>query len=367
MKVSLKLFQNEGKLLSGCGTPEWCSKCELFQKVCPGSNGGCTTKETVAQRECYSACNTCGGGPANPNSAPAVCCKSPLKTLLLEQARGSKPVGKERFDYTSRPKIDLPSRAVIVTQGSPGSAFGSDSPFAPEVEAVGVNLRHVWSRNAGWWSQDLRDYLRVPSTAKLVLLTSVFDNRLEHAWDEDLHEEDFGRLGFDYWQNLSFSIYAEDSPMQSYWCALRSLRSVQGNQSWFAEDVKAPRLMKQWTKDRLLEQVEKIPQIVLNMQFIRNNREELFAHAEDLKTYHDLLPLKVSIWLLGPSQPAVIKFFQKLAPGRDLYFLSALPWIGAHRGAVLGPDGKLKKSTLPKKELVWRNQRAYLQSIKSKE
>lgn len=366
MKVSLKLFQNDGQLLTGCGTPEWCAKCELFQKVCPGNNGGCTTKETIAQRECYSACNTCGGGSAHPNSAPAICCKSPMKTLLLEQARGFRPVGKEVFAYTKRPKIDLKSRAVIVTQGSPGAAFGdSESPFAPEVDAVGVNIRHVWSRNAGWWSSDMRDYLRVPKHVKLLLLTSVFDNRLEHAWDADLHEEDFGKLGFDYWQNLSFSVYAEDSPMQSYWCALRSLRSVQGNRSWFAEDVKAPRLMKQWTRDRLLEQVSVIPQIMLNMQFIRNDREELFAHAEDLKTYDAVLPKNVAIWLIGPSQPAVVKFLRGLAPGRDVYFLSALPWIGAHRGALLGVDGKLQKSKLPKKDLVWANQRAFLRTVQS--
>jgi hypothetical protein len=362
VKVSLKLFNNKQEKLEGCGTAEWCAKCRLFNKVCAGNNGGCTTKQDVAQRECYSACNTCGGGPAKPHSAPAVCCKSPLKTILLEQALGAKnEEGKEFFLVTPRPKIVVKHTGIVVTQGSPGAAFGSsDSPFPPEVEAVAVNIRHVWSKSAGWWSDDLRDYLRVPANVKLILLTSVFDNRLEDAWDAGLHEEDFSQLGFDYWQNLSFSIYAEDSPMQSYWSTLRSLRSVQGNKSWFAEDVRAPRLMPEWTKARLLEQVSKLPQLVLNFQFIRGDKAELLAHGADLKAYHALLPANVAIWILGPVQPAAIRFFKKLAPNRSLYFLSALPWIGAHRGALLSSNGKLVRSKINKKDLVWANQRAYL-------
>lgn len=280
---------------------------------------------------------------------------------MLEQARGSRVVGKEQYTYTPRPLIDLPHSGVLVTQGGAGAAFApNESPYAPEVKAIAINLRHVWSKSAGWWSEDVRDYLRVPKNVKLILLTSVFDNRLEDAWDEGLHEEDFSKYGFDYWQNLSFSIYAEDSPMQSYWCALRSLRSVQGNRSWFAEDVRAPRLLPAWSKERLLEQVSKIPQLVLNFQFIRNDKAELLAHGADLKAYHALLPTNVAIWLLGPVQPAAIKFFRKLTPGRRLYFLSALPWIGAHRGALLGVNGKLVRSKVDKKSLIWANQRAYL-------
>lgn len=360
MNTSLKVIQNAGTRLSGCGGPDHCAKCELFGKVCPGSRGRCGAKKQCAQRECFGECNTCGGGPSAPGSAPAICCKSPLKDIFLAEVRGSLPVGREVYEYAKRPKIVLSTKGIVVTQGSVGSAFGTGYAFAPEIEAVGVNLRHVWAARNGWWSRDMRDYLRVPKTTKLILFTSGYDDTLEKAWDSNMFEEDYTRVGFDYWQNLSFSMYAEDSPMQTYFSSLRSLRSVSASRSWFAEDLPVDHLRPEWVAARLREQVAAIPQIILNMQFMSTDKSDILAHAVGVKRLHRDLPLHVSFWIHGPVRPWIIKLLKNICFKRDLYFMSSGPWIAGHKGQLLRTDGRMiTEPKFTRREIVWENQRMY--------
>lgn len=359
MHIKLKIIDQPDVLRTGCGTEEHCSKCELHGVVCPGNRGHCTHKQSCTQRECYGDCENCGGGLLNPGAAVAICCKSPLRDSFINSVREDREIGAETYKYTKRDKIVLRTKGVIVTQGGVGSAFGDKSPFPKEVEAVAVNLRHVWS-SRGWYSRDFRDYMRLEKHQKLILLTALYDDVLERAWDAKLYDEDFASLGFDWWETLRFSQYASGSNTAVYFHALRNMWCMSAGASWFADVIDASGLKKEWIEARMREQTAKVPQVMHNMQGLGAKQEDMKEALRHFPFYHRILPENVTMWVNGPIRPVFLKAIRSLMPGRDVYLMSAAPWISGQKGKLLQDDGKLVYTKLPKNEVIWENQRAFL-------
>ncbi len=331
---------------------EPCATCRL-NDICV--QGCCATHHDCVQRTCNRGCNSCGGGDirgeAGERGTPAICCKAPLRDMYIDMVR------KPQYAFKRRPLLDLKARSIVVSQGSPGRIAGC--PYPEDTEAVAVNLRHVWSERNGWYSHDMRDYLRLPSKrTKLILITSTHDDVLERAWNSEVHREDFASLGFDIWQSLTYSQYHEMSRFNNLWQGFRTLTAIEASGAHFStllphglrlsggEAVYAP-----W---RALG--ERVPQLMLNWQYTSLKEPEAFvAMLGALKRQVSLVPTQ-ALWFVGVCTPEAVFNIQKHFPGRPCYFLSVVPWILAHKGAMLNKVGKMRRSKLAKADLMHQNQ-----------
>lgn len=340
----------------GCWSGQYhdpCANCNLYGHECTGCGN---RREDCVQRVCRRECFDCGGGsPLQYTGAniPSVCCKSPYRELYLQQVK------KDKFHFTKRPLIKLRSRAIIINQGSPGQYRATESPYPKEAEALAVNLRHVWSTR-GWFSHDMKDYLHVPRKMKLILLTATHDDVLHRAWNAELYDTDFASLGFDYWQALEFSQYADYSKYHSVWEGYRVLRAIEVSKAHFATFPGKLDLGKQRREYRLYEKcVEAIPQITVNLQLSSSVNEFQFRIATAvLKRFVDRIPVK-AIWFIGIVSANAIYNLQRNLPDQRCYFLSVNPWLAAHKGDEFSKVGKLKKSDIPRLDLLLQNQRNY--------
>lgn len=337
------------------GEKSKCDTCSIGPNgsgFCPGCNGHCGMKGDSLMWKCNRECMTCGGGDANPNTVPAICCKSPLADLALAK------VDKPFYNWTKRPVIDLDGQhGIIVTQGSVGGRM--KDPYPIETKAIAVNLRHVWSTN-GWYSRDMKDYLRIPRGVKLILLTMTHDDVLERAWDEELHEEDWGAPGFDFWQPLTFSFYHSDAKMNMYWQWRRTLIAAERGKSWFSMSI--PWHMTKKADEVAAIQKEAIPQVIFNAQFTGSD-DDLMSYLRMVVRDHNATPKHVPFWFVGVSTRRIVRLFKSFLKGRELFFLSTTPWLSGHKGAEYVVTGQGRRSPLPKDELVLANQRAYMDMV----
>jgi hypothetical protein len=329
-----------------------CSTCQLG-RVCVQ---GCRTRRTAcAQKTCYRQCNDCGGGPLRHTGAdvPAICCKAPLKDVYLSQVR------KEHYNFTKREFIDLKQRSIVITQGSPGRV--DRSPYPDKTSAIAVNIRHVWSRR-GWFSQDMRDYLKLESKdTKLILLTATHDDVLERAWDAEAYDADFKSLGFDYWQALEFSQYGDGSNLNNLWQGYRTLSAIEASKAHFVDMLpsavrvlEGKRPYRPWYDCGLV-----IPQVMVNWQFNSLRDVDNYRLVVSLVRRHlKCVPAK-AIWFIGVVSAEMVFNLQRAFPQHRCYFMSVNPWLAAHKGDEFTPVGRLQKSKLPKTELVLLNQRNY--------
>lgn len=333
-----------------------CVSCAL-NDICVG--GCCSNHSRCVQTTCHQECNDCGGGDLlrfEGGNVPAVCSKAPLRELQLEQVR------RESYDFTPRDLIKHDTKSAVITQGSFGQTDGS---FYPEgTEIVGVNIRHVWS-SRGWFSSDMKDYLKLPPGAKLLLLTATKDDVLERAWEFGVQHADFEAIGFDYWQALEFSTYGYMSRYHNLWTAYRLMESIELSRAHFGQLI--PVEVDRAKRDKLgLFRVcaENIPQAVINCQFLSVKRLDTFRRTlAAWKRALKGLPLK-ALWFLGVVSPEMVYNIRMNFSAYDCYFLAVNPWLAAFKGDAFLRSGKLKKSRLPRRELVLQNQCNYANLVR---
>lgn len=355
MEFKLKLEATTNPITCD-GANSKCDTCRIGPNgsgYCPGCNGHCGFKGLSSMWKCNRECMTCGGGDAAPNTVPAICCKSPLADIALSK------VDRDNYAWMKRPVIDLPQHGIVVTQGAVGGRI--KDPYPKETKAIAVNLRHVWSGN-GWFSKDMKDYLRIPRGVKLILLTMTHDDVLERAWDKELHEEDWGLPGFDYWQPLTFSMYHSDSKMNMYWQWRRTLHATERSAAWFSPLIPEHMTKKADEVTRVVTQ--NIPQVIFNAQFIGDD-DLLISYMKLVLRNHNAIDKRVPFWFVGISTRKIVRVFKSFLKGRQLYFLSTTPWLAGHKGSEYVVTGQTKKSMLPKDELVLANQRAYMDMVET--
>ena len=79
----------------------------------------------------------------------------------------------------------------------------------PTIDAWAVPIHKVMSLQAKFRSSDLKDYLGIPKSRKLILSTAAPDNFMEVLWEKRF-ELNFSQFGIDYWFPAHFSIYDAD-------------------------------------------------------------------------------------------------------------------------------------------------------------
>lgn len=346
----------EVPIVSGEGEhKDSCDKCKL-RDVCV--RGCCNSHTSCIQESCYQECDDCGGGVQRfqGKNVPAVCSKAPLRELQLHQVR------KGSYDFKKWKPIKLSRSSIVINQGSPGRIEGC--PYWEDTAAVAVNLRHVWSTR-GWFSKDMKDYMRVPKGVKLILITSTHDDVLERAHAADVQHSNFKALGFDYWQVIQFSDYADMSRYNNLWLGYRTLLTMEESGSSFCAHPPSGVDQARLTKDSpWVKMSEACPQIMVNWQYTSTKDAQGFSwRVGGLRRTLARLPKIKSVWFIGVVSANGVYNIKRNFSSYDCYFLSVNPWLAAFKGDEFSRWGKLKKSKLPRRELVLQNQRNYHEMV----
>ena len=333
-----------------------CEKCPLYKSRCKGciELGRRDTNSLLFcnQGNCLTQCNGCGG--ARGVDVPTICCKNPtLKIAFPELPLWGVPGNKNDLqNYHQAEPLNFKSKGINMNQGSPGKTL---LPYPTETEVVAVSLRHVWSPRKGFWSQDLKDYCRLPSGTKLIVTTMTKDDELESYWKYDMHGgTKYERVGIDYWMPVMFSNYREKGQMSNFYDGLRSFKSLKEGNSQFIPMA----FMNLMVEDLVLEAAKTIKNAMFNGQFILG-KDLLKVKINELLYWHYVLPMDVNFYIVGPYSPKTIVNIKRFIK-RPIYFISVSPWMAAVRGKIYNRKGKERKNLgMSIKELLWYNQRTY--------
>lgn len=361
----LKVIEDAVLDKSTCQGQDNCPSCPLYVKN-NGRCDGCTPKfkEQMVDymKWCYRECNECAGYNVK---VPAICCRSPMKDIYMTAVtKGAEDWNHPSYKYKERERLDFKNKAVFyISSGGVNTIAAGGKPLiegSPEI--VAVNITRVWSGN-GFYSKDLKDYLHLPRSTKLVLMTMCLDDLLERAWEKEFYADpaEYRKVGIDYWMPLSFSGYPKEAHMQQYYQLLRTLYCTEKSKAWFATgDHNFPGIR---TDDLVLDVVKHIPQMIFNMQFVVD--DEMFKyHLRFIKHYHQLVPKDVAFWMVGSATPTFLHNVRMHCGKRDIYYLSAKPLYLASKGQGLNITGKNVGSDLPKWELLQANINAFTKTVK---
>jgi hypothetical protein len=357
----------EGTVLdkSTCQGKDNCVTCQLYVNNggrCEGCSPQKKAKLTENFQWCHKECHSCTGYEVK---VTAICCRSPLKDMYMTAVtKGAADWNKPKYDYKERAKLKFKQRAVfyISSGGVNTIASGGAQLIGDDHEVAAVNISRVWGSN-GFYSKDMKDYLHMSPKTKLILLSMSKDDLLERAWTKEMYAdvENLQRVGFDFWHPLSFSAYPNEARMHQYYQYLRTLYATEKSEAHFVSGDHYQ--VGLHLDDLYLESVKKVPQVVINTQFVVDD-ETWKWHLGLLKHYHEITPPNVAFWLVGATTPTFLHNARKYCGHRDLYFMSAKPLYLASKGQQLTLGGKSLKSTLPKLELVQENYRQFAQMVK---
>lgn len=360
--VTLKVLGQGETASCSCTGGDSCTKCRLFNKN-GGPCEGCWSfdhHKNCSMVSCKLTCNACEltGYVA---TVPAVCCKSPHKDIWLDKVQSWK------FNYTRQDKIEVKTQGATVWHSHIAgrtTKYDEEDLFPKNVDIMFVNFVHVWSEKKGFYSSDLKDYMRLPKRVKLVVMNNVHDDDLERFADANVTAEDFIHAGVDYWTPIQYSVYPRDAKMWSYIQGMRTFRSLADLRGHFASLL--------WIDgfgDYFLEhtkrQTEKIPQVfLLFQQSLEMDSWEWKRHIYTVKWLDKNLDKNVVFWMLGPaSEELLAATFFALDPSREVRFVSSRPWMAAHAGMLFNEFGQRVKSNSTRTELARLNQENYLRLI----
>jgi hypothetical protein len=232
--------------------------------------------------------------------------------------------------------------------------------FPKETQVVGVNLKNVWTAR-GWHSRDMRDYLRIPKRAKLILFTCTYDPLLEAAWNKSVHTTDFAKLGFDAWEVYELSNYGDYSSFYNLWMGKRMLQAGEESKSWFAQappnSIKgSAKALRPWTK-----WAAAVPQMTVQWQFVsvRDPGRWKAAVASLRVLLREYMPGIKALWFQGVATAAQVFNLQRAFPELDCYFLSSSPWVRAFRRKEYTAEGTYRASDRDRLDLLLHNQTNY--------
>jgi hypothetical protein len=338
----LKIKAGEVRDAVECEGLDTCATCVFYEKN-GGRCSGCTKSKRDALAEefqvCYRECDGCTGYKVE---VTAICCRSPLKEVYMNAVTGNPENWNEPiFKYTKRPKLTFKQKAVFVIAagGGPAIAASRNTTLVPEShEVVAVSLRNVWS-GRGFYSQDLKDYLKLAPSTKLVMLTNTLDDLLERAWEHESYGgPEFTRVGIDAWMPLVMSTYKNDAHMHQLYQTYRSLYAAAKGQAWFVGGSSPFYGIK--VDDLVHEATKFIPQMTFGTQFIVDD-VMLKSLLRTVAHYHKLVDPRVAFWFLGANKPTLMHNIRQNIGDRDAYFLSPTLLQLANKGKRLTPEGKV--------------------------
>lgn len=338
--------------------PDRCVECELHTTLCRGCVESGKRDERsphfCLQGNCASGCGVCGGAKAAV--VPALCCKSPAKLAMWPELPkwrdpSYRPLWWQGW-HTVEP-LPLTQKGISYSQ----HASSLDDPYPEGTESWAISLRHLRGKR-GWVTDDVHDFLQLPKSVKIISLTSMQDDLLENMWERGvLGGDEFERRGISYVMPLMFSNYTAYGQMMNAFMAIRSLEATVAGQCHFVPLNWASGLL----GDHLvLEAVSKVKNGILNAQFTRSNKENWRVKLQEIVRWHHVLPLDVSLFIIGISRGGHIVTIRQMCQGREVYFLSSTPFIAGTRGRAYSEQGKEEKTDeADRSKLVQQNQRNF--------
>jgi hypothetical protein len=310
MAKSLPVLQGpQEKQFSACPGRALCPGCPLFAEN-GGPCSGCTDsyRERCLQGNCYSGCNSCGGGVHAV--VVAACGRSPLRD---EWAKIILPPLKP---YSPAPvSIQTPLIPVIYGQRDARRI----PELFPRIDAWAVPVHKAMSVQGRFRSADMKDYLGLSGNQKLILSTAGPDDFMEMLWEKG-ETLDYRGHGFDYWFPAHFSVYDNDSKFYQFFNARRQqihARKVKSQFVWFRLGEHIPL---GW-----IEPIRKCPSVLISCQqmYSRFNRELLRREIEiaDRSFAHS-----TRFFLLGAGYGAPVR------PGRVVHEIHSYWLVRAMKG-----------------------------------
>lgn len=358
-KLTVLQDVNSRKVVSCASRPDRCRNCPA-SKHNGGACSGCNADKlkSCVQSSCFYECNTCAGYKV---LTPAICVKAPLRdTYMGIVTQGQSDWAKSEYRFTPRKRIDHNQKAVIMARGG-GVKTTTGSPYIPEIDVVAASLIDVWGPR-GWYSNDLKDYLRLLPHQKLFIVTAMRDHRLELAWDKEMFGgPEYKEVGIDYWAPLIFSTYKDNSHLQNYFQYLRTMYSIQRGKSHFTVLPAIPGLdLKQYADSSS----KVIRQAIFNAQFLSGNDTRMAYMISWVRKYDLVMPQDFPFWFVGTATPKFVHNVRKYAPNRELYFVSAAPFRLANHGKRLLEDGSIVKAPeMSKEEILFENQKTLVHTV----
>ena len=199
-------------VLKECPGQKLCSECSWSLQN-GGYCSGCDEdyQQRCLKRVCNLTCDTCsGGGKAR---VPGCCGRSPASW----RERWDRLLGYSLPDYAPEPiQINCQLIPVIYAQIK---KFRIPELF-PQIDAWAVPIHKAANRQGKFRSDDLKDYLGLPSDRKLILSTCAPDDYEEMLWKKGT-QMNYKQHGIDYWFPGHFSIYDNDSKLYQFASAKR--------------------------------------------------------------------------------------------------------------------------------------------------
>lgn len=365
----LKVLQpSDERAFDSCRGQDFCSSCALFERN-GGRCGGCTKRVRDGLEGNFAgcsrdACDACAGHAVQVSS---VCCRSPRKEATFAALLGGEADwNAPKFTFAPRPALSFEEKAVfyLASGGVNAVAGRGEHLFDDPPEIVAVSLQRAWNKTSGFFSRDMHDYFRLPKATKLALFAMTFDDKLEQAWEQDLHADPrhFADVGFDFWMPLSFSTFSGEANMHHWQQAIRTFRATEQSQAWWTTgDHDLPGVR---TDDIVLASAKAVPQVVFNVQFAQaEDLDNLRVQLAGIRRYHKIMPAKTSFWVVGTAHPTFVANVRRQCGDRDVYFVSARPWFLASKSRRLTPAGKYQPALGREKRDLVRDNYAVFREI----
>ena len=206
--------------LHTCPGPRVCVSCPWSTRK-NGPCAECTPKywSRCLKRTCYLNCRRCSGGKL---ARTIGCCgHAPAKWRDSWHDLLRAPLTFRAY----RPKpLDIKFPLIPVIHRIADRCI-PQLPEFDEIDTWAVPVSKVASVRGRFHSEDLKDYLGIPSTKKLLLSTCASDRYQEMLWRRG-RLMDYEKHGIDYWFPAHFSIYDGDSKMYQLASARRQQRNA---------------------------------------------------------------------------------------------------------------------------------------------
>lgn len=223
-----------------CPGKQLCKACFLYSNN-GGSCNGCNGYYRLCVKKfCDFQCNECSGGRSTPNTTPGCC----GRVNLLERPQG--------LDYRTILNSKKPERNTVPAKINSNTIFipiikrdfrkYQIPEKVPEINTWVVPLRHIFNLKGKFKTTDVKEYLGLSNSNKLILSTHCLDNYLEKLW-ENREYIDFTKYNIDYWFPAHFSIYDNDSKLYQFVSAKRQMihGTISNSQfRWFRLSITLP-------------------------------------------------------------------------------------------------------------------------------
>lgn len=210
-----------------CPGKDLCIECFWLVKnggQCPGCDDD--YQQRCLKRKCNFICNSCSGG--DHAFTPGCCGRT---VILWQQWRDRfKEILEYPLDNYSPTPLDIKCRLIPVLYPEV-KKYRIPERF-PQIDVWATTIRRVANLKGQFHSNDLKDYLGLPSDRKLILDTCAPDDYEEMLWAKGPQMK-YKKNGINYWFPAHFSIYDDDSKLYQFISAKRQQIHAVWTQSQF--------------------------------------------------------------------------------------------------------------------------------------